>query len=70
MIYNALICAIYPAYSLYWVAQYAALQPTWPRKIGMFITFLPVLAFTTLMWLGAVGLLYAALRALFFPDAQ
>jgi hypothetical protein len=54
------------------IARYAGEQPTWPRKIGMFLTFLPALAFATLLWGDVVGFAYALARALIFhsPDAQ
>ena len=29
---------LFPIYAAWQIAQYANLQPTWPRKIGMFVT--------------------------------
>ena len=42
---GVLIAATWPAYPVINIAAYASLQETWPAKIGMFLTFIPVLAF-------------------------
>ncbi len=44
-------------YPLWWglgVARYASLQPSWPRRIGLFASFVPILLFHSLLWLGAL----------------
>jgi hypothetical protein len=64
VIRSAAIVAIYPVYVVYSVGQYALLQPTWPRRIGMFVTFLPVFTFVTLLWLGALMMIFGIIRAL------
>ncbi len=51
-------------YPLCWglgVARHASRQPTWPRRIGLFASFVPVLLFHSLLWLGAVTATGAAL---------
>lgn len=59
-----LIC--YPLWWGFGVARHASRQPTWPRKIGLFASFVPVLLFHSLLWLGAViatgGVLLDVLR--------
>jgi hypothetical protein len=57
-----LIWMIYPAYAIYWIARYSGLQPTWPRRIGMFVTFIPVLSIMTVFWLAAVLVTISVLR--------
>ncbi len=44
----------FPVWWVLGVARYARLQPTWPRKIGLFLTFTPLLLFYSLIWLGAL----------------
>jgi hypothetical protein len=61
-----LIVIAYPVVGIYWIIRYANLQPTWPRKIGMFVTFIPVWAFGSLLWFGTIGLLYGFARILLF----
>jgi hypothetical protein len=46
IIRGVLIAATWPAYAVINIAAYANLQETRPAKIGMFLTFIPVLAFT------------------------
>ncbi len=45
------------------VFAYARLQRGWMAKVGMFVTFLPVIAITSLIWFGcwALGFGFAAL---------
>jgi hypothetical protein len=64
VIRQAAVVAIYPAYSAYWAARYALLQPTWPRRVGMFMMFLPVIAFMSLIWLGTAFLLCGAIQVM------
>ena len=65
---NGLLIALaLPAYALWHVAKYASVQAGWPAKIGMFITFVPMIAIISLMWFGAwamvIALLLAAIRS-------
>lgn len=63
MIRQVRVVAIYPVYSVYWAGRYALLQPTWPRRIGMFVTFLPAIGLMSLLWLGALMVTFGIVRA-------
>ena len=45
-----LTLVIYPAYATYWLVQYAAEQPTWPRKVRALIVYIPVLVVIATVW--------------------
>jgi hypothetical protein len=62
-----LIALALPAYAIWHVARYASVQEGWPAKIGMFITFVPVIAIISLMWFGAWAMAIALLRAAIHP---
>ncbi len=52
---------VFPIWWTLGVARHASLQPTWPRKIGLFASFVPVLLFHSLLWLGALALAWGIL---------
>jgi hypothetical protein len=45
-----LIALALPAYQIWHVAKYANTRGGWAAKIGMFITFLPVIVFCNVIW--------------------
>jgi hypothetical protein len=52
-----LIAFALPIYQIWHIAKYANTRKRWLAKIGMFITFLPVLVFCSLIW----GFLWAVI---------
>jgi hypothetical protein len=45
-----LIALALPAYQIWYVAKYANTREGWAAKIGMFITFLPVIVICNVIW--------------------
>ena len=52
-----LIALALPVYQTWHIAKYANTREGWAAKIGMFITFLPVIAVCSLIW----GVLWATI---------
>jgi hypothetical protein len=45
-----LIALALPAYEIWHVAKYANTREGWAAKVGMFITFLPVIVISSVIW--------------------
>jgi hypothetical protein len=50
MLDGLLIALALPAYQIWQIAKYANTREGRTAKIGMFLTFLPVIAVSTLVW--------------------